>query len=115
MIESLITGKLFRDCETKTSSNDKTYCNFMLSVMVGEPQPIIVSGVAFGEVAYAALREMFHLDLTWPQARQSESLIQVRMGERSFLIGVTNHPKARGVPNALMEERLINIFKKWNG
>jgi hypothetical protein len=71
--------------------------------------------IAFGEVAYAALREMFHLDRTWPQARQSESLIQVRMGERSFLIGVTNHPKARGVPNALMEERLLNIFKQWHG
>ncbi len=59
MIESLISGKLFRECETKTSNNDKTYCNFMLSVMVGEPQPIIVSGVAFGEVAeqIAALKK----------------------------------------------------------
>ena len=71
--------------------------------------------VAFGGVAYEALREMFHLDLTWPQARHCDSLLKVRMGERNFLIGVTNHPKARGVPNALMEERLINIFKKWNG
>jgi hypothetical protein len=71
--------------------------------------------VAFGAVAYEALREMFHLDLTWPQARHSDSLIKVRIGERNFLIGVTNHPKARGVPNVLMEERLINIFKKWNG
>lgn len=71
--------------------------------------------VAFGGVAYAALREIFDLELTWPQVKQSESLIQVRMGERSFLIGVTNHPKARGIPNALMEERLLNIFKQWNG
>lgn len=51
MIEALISGKLFRDCELKTSSKDKPYCNFMLSVNVGEPQPIIVSGIAFGEVA----------------------------------------------------------------
>jgi single-stranded DNA-binding protein len=49
MIETLITGKLLRDTELKQGKSP--YCNFMLSVNVGEPQPIVVSGIAFNEVA----------------------------------------------------------------
>lgn len=70
--------------------------------------------IAFGKVAYAALRKIFHLNLTWQQARQSQTLIPVKMGAKNYLIGVTNHPKARGVPSALMEQRLLNILEQWH-
>jgi single-strand DNA-binding protein len=50
MIESLINGKLLRDTELRTGNSSK-YCNFLLSVAVGEPSPIVVSGIAFNEVA----------------------------------------------------------------
>jgi single-strand DNA-binding protein len=51
MIESLISGKLFRDTELKTSAKQTPFCNFMLSVSVGEPTAIILSGIAFNEAA----------------------------------------------------------------
>jgi len=51
MIESLVTGKLFRDVEIKQSSKQTPYCNFMLSVPVGEDKPVLVSGIAFNEPA----------------------------------------------------------------
>jgi single-stranded DNA-binding protein len=51
MIDALISGKLLRDTELKTSANDNAYCHFMLSVHTGEPAPIVITGVAFGEVA----------------------------------------------------------------
>ena len=51
MIESLISGKLFRDTELKTSAKQTPFCNFMLSVYVGEPEMIIVAGIAFNETA----------------------------------------------------------------
>ena len=51
MIDALISGKLLRDTELKTSANDNRYCHFMLSVHTGEPAPIIVTGIAFNEVA----------------------------------------------------------------
>jgi single-strand DNA-binding protein len=50
MIESLINGKLLRDTELRTGNSAK-YCNFLLSVAVGEPSPIVVSGIAFNEIA----------------------------------------------------------------
>ena len=51
MIDALISGKLLRDTELKTSANDNAYCHFMLSVHTGEPAPMVISGIAFGEVA----------------------------------------------------------------
>ncbi|MFZ2170947.1 MAG: single-stranded DNA-binding protein [Methylococcaceae bacterium] len=49
MIDALISGKLIKDTELRTGQSGKPYCQFMLSV--GEPQPIIVTGISFGEVA----------------------------------------------------------------
>ncbi|MDP2901641.1 MAG: hypothetical protein Q8N96_00830 [Methylovulum sp.] len=51
MIESLISDKLFRDTEIRTSSKQTPFCNFMLSVAVGEPNPIVVTGIAFNDTA----------------------------------------------------------------
>lgn len=51
MIDALISGKLIRDTALKTSANNTTYCQFLLSVSVKDPENIVVSGVAFGDVA----------------------------------------------------------------
>ena len=51
MIDALISGKLIKDTELKTGQSGKPYCQLMLSVSVGESQPIVISGIAFGEVA----------------------------------------------------------------
>jgi len=51
MIDALITGKLIKDCQLKTSQNGKPYCNFLMSVHVGDPENIVMSGIAFGETA----------------------------------------------------------------
>jgi len=51
MIDALISGKLLRDTELKTSANGNPYCNFMLSVHTGEPAPMVITGIAFSEVA----------------------------------------------------------------
>lgn len=51
MIDALISGKLLRDPSTKTGPSGKPYCNFLLSVPVGDEAPVIVSGIAFQDVA----------------------------------------------------------------
>lgn len=51
MIEALIAGKLVKDPELKTSGGGVQYSHFLLSVPIGEEQPVIVSGVAFKDVA----------------------------------------------------------------
>jgi single-strand DNA-binding protein len=51
MIDALISGKLIRDTALKTSATGTMYCQFLLSVSTGEPEPTVVSGMAFGEVA----------------------------------------------------------------
>ncbi|CAG1022896.1 hypothetical protein DOJK_01969 [Patescibacteria group bacterium] len=51
MIDALISGKLLKDTELKTSANNNQYCNFLLSVHTGDPAPMVVSGIAFNEVA----------------------------------------------------------------
>jgi len=51
MIDALITGKLIRDPTSKTGPSGKPYTNFMLSVPTGDGEPVIVSGIAFGDVA----------------------------------------------------------------
>lgn len=48
MLDALITGKLIKDCQLKTSQNNKHYCQFLLSVGIGEPENIVVSAIAFG-------------------------------------------------------------------
>jgi len=51
MIDALISGKLIRDPVTKTGPSGKPYCNFLLTVFVGEESPVVVSGIAFQDVA----------------------------------------------------------------
>lgn len=51
MIDALISGKLIKETVLKTGQSGNAYTNFLLSVHVGEPQPVVVSGIAFGEVA----------------------------------------------------------------
>lgn len=48
MLDALISGKLIKDTELKTSQNGKPYSNFLLSVGINEPENIVVSGIAFG-------------------------------------------------------------------
>lgn len=51
MIDALVSGKLIKDTTFRTGPSGKPYAQFLLSVHTGEEQPIIVSGIAFGEVA----------------------------------------------------------------
>jgi single-strand DNA-binding protein len=51
MLEALVSGKLIKDTELKLSQNGKQYCQFLMGVPIGEPENIVVSGVAFGDVA----------------------------------------------------------------
>ena len=51
MIDALISGKLIKTPELRTGQSGKHYTQFLLSVAVGEEQPVIVSGIAFAETA----------------------------------------------------------------
>jgi single-strand DNA-binding protein len=51
MIEALISGKLIKTPEIRTGKTGNHYTQFLLSVSVGEEQPIVVSGIAFSDVA----------------------------------------------------------------
>jgi len=51
MIDALITGKLIRDPALKTGPSGKPFCNFMLSVPIGDGEPVVVSGIAFADAA----------------------------------------------------------------
>lgn len=51
MLDALISGKFIKQPELKTSQNNKPYCQFLMSVHVGEPENIVVSGIAFGNHA----------------------------------------------------------------
>ncbi len=51
MLDALINGKLIKSPELKTGQSGKYYCQFLLSVAIGEDKPVIVSGVAFTETA----------------------------------------------------------------
>ena len=51
MIDALISGKLIKTPELKTGKSGNYYAPFLLSVAVGEDQPVIVSGMAFGDIA----------------------------------------------------------------
>ena len=51
MLEALISGKLIKAPELKTGQSGKYYCQFLLSVSVGEDKPTIISGMAFQDVA----------------------------------------------------------------
>lgn len=51
MIDALISGRLIKTPELKTGQSGKHYTQFLISVAVGEEKPIVVSGIAFQEVA----------------------------------------------------------------
>jgi len=51
MIDALISGKLIKTPELRTGKTGNHYTQFLLSVSVGEEQPVIVSGIAFAETA----------------------------------------------------------------
>ena len=51
MIDALISGRLIQNPTLRTGASGKPFTNFLLSVAVGEDQPVIVSGIAFGEVS----------------------------------------------------------------
>jgi len=51
MLEALISGKLIKAPELKIGQSGKYYCQFLLSVAIGEEKPVIVSGMAFTETA----------------------------------------------------------------
>lgn len=51
MLDALISGKLIKDTELRTGQSGKAYCQFMLSVSIGEPQPMVITGIAFGDTA----------------------------------------------------------------
>jgi single-stranded DNA-binding protein len=51
MIDALINGKLIKDTVLRSSANGNNFCNFMLTVSTGEPKPMVITGIAFNEVA----------------------------------------------------------------
>jgi single-strand DNA-binding protein len=51
MIDALVSGKLIKDASTRTGPSGKPYTQFLLSCHIGEEQPVVVSGIAFGEVS----------------------------------------------------------------
>ena len=51
MIDALISGKLIRDPALKVGPSGKPFCNFLLSVHTGDESPVVVSGIAFADVA----------------------------------------------------------------
>ena len=51
MIESLVSGKLLKDTELRVSAKLTPFCNFMLSVAIGEPTGTVITGIAFNEAA----------------------------------------------------------------
>ena len=51
MIDALISGKLIRDPALKTGPSGKPFCNFLLSVHTGDEGPVVVSGIAFADMA----------------------------------------------------------------
>ena len=51
MIDAIISGKLIKAPELKTGQSGKYYCQFLLSVSVGEDKPAVISGMAFQDVA----------------------------------------------------------------
>lgn len=56
MIDALISGKLIKTPELKTGKTGNYYTPFLLSVDVGEEKPVIVSGMAFAEIAERVAR-----------------------------------------------------------
>lgn len=84
----------------------------ILAVTIGQLKDLELI-IAFGRVAYEGLQNIFRLELNWPGALEASGLTSIQVGQRKYLIGVTNHPKARGVSKDWMEQRLLGILQLW--
>ncbi|MEQ1738402.1 MAG: single-stranded DNA-binding protein [Methyloglobulus sp.] len=51
MLDALISGKLIKQPEIKTSQNGKQYTNFLMAVHIGEAENTVISCIAFGSHA----------------------------------------------------------------
>jgi len=51
MLDTLCAGKLIQNPTLRTGASGKPFTNFLLSVSIGEDQPIVVSGIAFGDAS----------------------------------------------------------------
>jgi single-stranded DNA-binding protein len=51
MLDAICGGRLLQNPVLRTGSSGKPFTNFLLSVSIGEDQPIVVSGIAFGEAS----------------------------------------------------------------
>jgi len=51
MIDAIVSGKLIKDPALKVGPSGKNYCNILLSVATGDPQPCVISGISFGDLA----------------------------------------------------------------
>jgi single-stranded DNA-binding protein len=51
MIDALISGKLIKTPAIKIGQSGKNYTQFLLSVSTGDEQPVVISGMSFGDVA----------------------------------------------------------------
>ena len=50
MLDALISGKLIKTPKLKTGQSGKHYTQFLLSVSTGEENPVVISGMSFGEI-----------------------------------------------------------------
>jgi len=51
MLDAICSGKLIQNPTLRTGASGKPFTNFLLSVSIGEDQPIVVRGIAFGEAS----------------------------------------------------------------
>ena len=51
MLDSICSGKLIQNPISRIGASGKPFTNFLLSVGIGEDQPIVVSGIAFGDAS----------------------------------------------------------------
>lgn len=89
MIDALINGKLLKDTELKTSANGNDYCNFMLQVSTGEPSQMLITGIAFNEVAERIARLKKGDALTVTGALNSTKWTDKTTGETKQGLNVT--------------------------
>jgi single-strand DNA-binding protein len=51
MLDAICSGKLIQNPISRIGASGKPFTNFLLSVGIGEDQPIVVSGIAFGDAS----------------------------------------------------------------
>ena len=51
MLDAICSDKLIQNPISRTGASGKPFTNFLLSVGIGEDQPIVVSGIAFGDAS----------------------------------------------------------------